>query len=527
MKTPITVLFCSILLTFSYECLAQPNSWELILPGSYNYINNDSKGNIYASSLSGHIIKSMDNGVSWDTIFTSGMGHNVFIDTNYIPNDRIILDGWIGIDYLSTDYGGTWEEISPPNLWFHRFTSVGDIISLNPGYYNIYRSTDNGVSWDTLIILPNPSYHDYLLSDIAVDIFNNIYIVIHYNRHSFPPNTWDEVYKSTDNGNTWSLFYESGSGYADRTKIYTTSTADFFVRDQNRGTTLHYLLNGEIHTYSFTAISPWQNTYGHIYLITPFGIPDRVFFSSDLGNSWLEVTSGLEALNLQHSVFCHDTLGYLFVNVPYEQNIGIYKTTFSTERIFDKSVIDFGDVKLYDTTHIQVALHNPFDFAIQIDSVVSYNDQFFISDLQTNILPAEDSITATIAYNPIELDTTESYLYLFSEFVDARIRVIGIGQNPSSIENNQNIITEFSLSQNYPNPFNPTTTIKYQIPESGLVTLKVYDILGNEVATLVNEEKPAGSYRAELNGSNLSSGIYYYRMRAGEFVGTKKMILLK
>ncbi len=95
----------------------------------------------------------------------------------------------------------------------------------------------------------------------------------------------------------------------------------------------------------------------------------------------------------------------------------------------------------------------------------------------------------------------------------------------------------FSLSQNYPNPFNPSTTIKYQIPdlpagrqELSFVTLKVYDVLGKEVATLVNEEKPAGKYEVEFRIAviyELSSGIYFYQLRAGNFVETKKMVLLK
>ena len=97
------------------------------------------------------------------------------------------------------------------------------------------------------------------------------------------------------------------------------------------------------------------------------------------------------------------------------------------------------------------------------------------------------------------------------------------------------IPTEFSLSQNYPNPFNPVTKIKYSIPSVTLrqaqsdisVTLKVYDVLGREVATLVNEEKPAGEYEVEFDGSALTSGIYFYRLKAGEFSETKKMILLK
>jgi len=89
------------------------------------------------------------------------------------------------------------------------------------------------------------------------------------------------------------------------------------------------------------------------------------------------------------------------------------------------------------------------------------------------------------------------------------------------------IISEYSLFQNYPNPFNPTTTINFTIPKTSFVTLKVYDLLGKEIATLVNEEKHAGSYNIEFNGKDLPSGIYLYRIYAGEYIQTKKMILMK
>ena len=85
----------------------------------------------------------------------------------------------------------------------------------------------------------------------------------------------------------------------------------------------------------------------------------------------------------------------------------------------------------------------------------------------------------------------------------------------------------FSLQQNYPNPFNPSTTIRYEIPERSFVTIKVYDILGKEIDTFVNEEKPSGTYEVEFDARNLPSGIYFYQLKAGSFVETKKMILLK
>lgn len=94
-------------------------------------------------------------------------------------------------------------------------------------------------------------------------------------------------------------------------------------------------------------------------------------------------------------------------------------------------------------------------------------------------------------------------------------------------ELNSELPSKFSLIQNYPNPFNPTTNIEYSIPEESFVELKVYDVLGNEVATLINEEQSIGNYKTDFTGVNLTSGIYFYQLRAGSFVQTKKMILMK
>ena len=88
-------------------------------------------------------------------------------------------------------------------------------------------------------------------------------------------------------------------------------------------------------------------------------------------------------------------------------------------------------------------------------------------------------------------------------------------------------LNAYSLDQNYPNPFNPSTTIKYQVPVNGMVSLKVYNLIGQEVASLVSEIQSAASYEASFDASKLSSGVYFYTLRAGNFVETKKMMLLK
>ena len=87
--------------------------------------------------------------------------------------------------------------------------------------------------------------------------------------------------------------------------------------------------------------------------------------------------------------------------------------------------------------------------------------------------------------------------------------------------------TEFNLSQNYPNPFNPSTKIDFQIPENGNVKITLYDMTGREVAVILNEVKEAGYYNVNFNGSNLSTGAYFYRINANDFTATKKMTLIK
>lgn len=96
-----------------------------------------------------------------------------------------------------------------------------------------------------------------------------------------------------------------------------------------------------------------------------------------------------------------------------------------------------------------------------------------------------------------------------------------------SVENEFETPNSFYLSQNYPNPFNPATNIRFRVHDFGFVSLKVYDILGREIATLVNEEKPAGGYEITFDGSNLVSGIYLYQLEVGNFSETKVMLLIK
>ncbi len=131
----------------------------------------------------------------------------------------------------------------------------------------------------------------------------------------------------------------------------------------------------------------------------------------------------------------------------------------------------------------------------------------------------QDSIVYNFSYTGLNTGENIFDLYqVFNNFNEVKIGSISISKE---------VVYDYKLSQNFPNPFNPTSKIKYQIARSGKVELKVYDTLGREVRTLVNEIKQPGSYEVEFNAGSLSSGVYLYKLTSGSFVETKKMMLIK
>ncbi|MBK9098052.1 MAG: T9SS type A sorting domain-containing protein [bacterium] len=141
-------------------------------------------------------------------------------------------------------------------------------------------------------------------------------------------------------------------------------------------------------------------------------------------------------------------------------------------------------------------------------------------------------------YSGAWIDPRDSLsIWISIEYVEATntwgtwIGSLKFNETVVEVTSDEDVIKSFELFQNYPNPFNPNTVISYQLSVISNVTLQVYDVLGNEVATLVNEEKPAGEYQVEFIPSSInhhpSSGIYFYQLRAGDFVQTKKMVLIK
>ncbi len=165
----------------------------------------------------------------------------------------------------------------------------------------------------------------------------------------------------------------------------------------------------------------------------------------------------------------------------------------------------------------------------------SNNSGFEIERASSSTMPSQDG-WEKIGFIPGFGTTTERHSYSFTDnnllngIYHYRLKQIDYNGNyeySDEVEVEIISVTEFSLSQNYPNPFNPTTNIVFQIADYGYVSLKVYDVLGNEVATIVNEYKTAGNYEIEFNASMLPSGVYFYELKSASFIQTKKMLLMK
>jgi hypothetical protein len=184
--------------------------------------------------------------------------------------------------------------------------------------------------------------------------------------------------------------------------------------------------------------------------------------------------------------------------------------------IIDSSLTTIVNTNLTAIDGLTADQNNSFYFSSwATDKVYKYDASF------TNppeVVSSGHNNPADIFYNPL------NDVLAIPNFHANSVDFISMTTGIRSIDNPPN---NFRLLQNFPNPFNPSTTIKYEIPELNYASLKIYDVLGNEIVTLVNEEKPAGKYQIEFDAAEFASGFYFYQLIAGKFTATKKMLLLK
>ena len=239
---------------------------------------------------------------------------------------------------------------------------------------------------------------------------------------------------------------------------------------------------------------------------TTLGINFVTFFNSLEG--WYSYYRFANAIDNEYTIFSKDT------SVTISSIPGTFRIQFIGKRLSDESLTT--DIGTFDCKKFLLEVRVKF-LAFNIINV--------------DILGVENTVW-------LAPDNWKVKSYIPTTYVDLSylgfpaFKIPGLESNITTTitsleENNFEIVNDFQLYQNYPNPFNPITRLQYAISNKRFITLKVFDILGNEVKTLVNEEKPVGNYEFDFNASYLPSGVYFYRLQAGNFSQTKKMILLK
>ena len=180
---------------------------------------------------------------------------------------------------------------------------------------------------------------------------------------------------------------------------------------------------------------------------------------------------------------------------------------------------------------ITINLINNSADSLRITSFYNKDSSYTVEKTVPFNIPPFGTVPIDIKFEPFKDGYFRDFLHIRSDTETSRVAQILVlgGRTDSTISNihDENTQLTYKLEQNYPNPFNPSTVIRFQISKREFVTLKVYDILGREVATLINAEKHAGNYNVEFNAYNLASGVYVYRLQAGKFSDVKKLLLLK
>ena len=306
------------------------------------------------------------------------------------------------------------------------------------------------------------------------------------------------LYLSTDSGSTWnftpfSAIQLSSMAITDgkiligaQTGFWISSDGGWNWENRNNGLTEEYI-----------------NELAYDSLNIYAGTVEGLFISSDYGENWIKATSGISQnmFVLAISVIEENIFAGGIYGIYLSTNHGATWTFRGLPNILVQCISGYEDLIFAGTSPINGIYR-------------STNNGYFWLEFNDG-LPYK---------NAISLEVLDSTVY-------AGIWGFGLWNRPIIVtaieEERTEIPNEFLLTQNYPNPFNPFTTIEYQIPEMVFVNIKVYDVLGNELRILVNEEQNSGIYKITFEAGNLPSGVYFYRIQAGNFIETKKMLLLR
>ena len=466
---------------------------------------------LYAGTASGTnagIYKTTNGGTSW-TLVNTGITETVAVQALIVHPDN-------------------------PNIaWVCIFDGLADAVN------GLYKTTDGGANWFPIINGIGPIKNFLSLAMSPTDP-NTIYAGSSFlvTGQTGP----SAIYKSTDGGANW--FLSSTGMPTDPTEINPVRTiqvsevnpnivaAGLFMNTANGGFYLStdaganwIKKHNGLPTTTGTlirslAIRPVLPNQFYVGLdrstLTDIGI----FITTDAGDNWVSFNGGtmLNTYGIRALAFNSTGNHTLFAGCGSATGQGVYEYTFSivpVELVSFSAEVFGANINLSWITATEL---NNFGFQIERRNVDS--EEW----VKIGFVNGHGSTTETKYYSFSDMSVpVGKYFYRLKQ-----LDFSGSFEYSSEIETTViESLNDFTLNQNYPNPFNPSTRISFSIPQNSFVTLKVFDVLGNEIETLINKELSSGSYDIEFLGKNLGSGVYFYNLTAGEFTKTMKMILSK
>lgn len=482
-------------------------SWSFKMEIPIEYLtcldfNNSSLG--VAGTSSGYLMKSYDGGINWNRDFS---GFNIWLNSVQVFSNNFLTAAANNHQYsflypyilTSTDAGSTWLNHTrfmenPINIYSLSSIDSSNILISGALNYNsgiIYKSTNGGISWSQSYYLSSGSMgsieqlNQNLIFATGGDFSNGLII------------------KSTNNGLTWvnsftSNFGIEGISIPDSTAIYSCGD-NIILKSTDLGESWT-----TIYQPTYAGFSDIEFISSNVGYLVGGTYPSKIYKTSDNGQNWTsyDIFSNSSVFKIS---FPSDDVGYA------AGSSGIYKTAnggISWVQLFIPNVYSINDV----------AFNNELEgWVIGTRGIYKTHDGGQTWELEFGI----DDYT----FHSFNIDRGNS-LWAFGDKSNI-IKYSNDLLTSLSFNQSQTLPEKFALLQNYPNPFNPTTTIRYNVPIQSKVSIKIYDMLGAEIATILNQVLAPGRYTSGWNATGYASGVYIYKLEAGEFVDTKKMILIK